>query len=216
MGGWFRDGFQGGRESPAARRGVIQMTAPIPQTAFRGPGDNLLGGVLARLRLADRLPLRLSCRCRAHWDDPALDQLRFEREVDLGSCGDLAAAMIVARTAVTSGLIAASRDPALRLAPQFITILDAEHCLVLAGDVQAGDVKAGLIRWCAPVDSDAEARRVVREACGLRAAARGATDVGDPASAAALLTRARSLEGRLVEPFWRDLAAAAVDHALVA
>jgi hypothetical protein len=187
------------------------MTAAIPQTAFRGPGNNLIGGVLAHLRLADRLPLRISCRCRAHWDDPALDQLCFEREVDLGTCGDLVAAMIVARKAVASGQIDAGRDPALRLAPQFITILDAEHCLVLAGDVQAG-----LIRWCAPVDSDAEARRVVREACGLRAAARGATDVGDPAFAAALHTRARSLEGRLVEPFWRDLAAAAVDHALVA
>ena len=187
------------------------MTAPIPQTAFRGPGNNLIGGVLAHLRLADRLPLRISCRCRAHWDDPALDQLCFEREVDLGTFGDLAAAMIVARTAATSGLIAAGRDPALRLAPQFITILDAEHCLVLAGDVQAG-----LILWCAPVDSDAEARRVVTDACGLRAEARAATDVGDPASVASLLTRARSLEGRLVDPFWRDLAAAAVDHALVA
>ena len=211
MGGWFRDGFQGGRESPAACRGVIQMTAPISQTAFRGPGDNLIGGVLAHLRLADRLPLRISCRCRAHWDDPALDQLRFEREVDLGTCGDLAAAMIIARTAVTSGLIAAGRDPALRLAPQFITILDAENCLVLAGELQAGQ-----IRWCAPVHSDAEARRVVREACRLRAEARAATDVGDPALAAVLLTRARSLESRLVEPFWRDLAAAAVDHTLVA
>ena len=211
MGGGFLDGFQGGRESPAACRGVIQMTAPIPQAAFRGPGNNLIGGVLAHLRLADRLPLRISCRCRAHWDDPALDQLCFEREVDLGTFGDHAAAMIVARTAVTSGLIAAGRDPALRLAPQFITILDAEHCLVLAGDM-----RAGLIRWCAPVDSDAEARRVVTDACGLRAEARAATDVGDPASAAALLTRARSLEGRLVDPFWRDLAAAAADRALVA
>ena len=211
MGGWFRDGFQGGRESPAACRGVIQMTAPIPQTAFRGPGDNLIGGVLAHLRLADRLPLRISCHCRAHWDDPALDQLHFEREVDLGTFGDLAAAMIVARTAVTSGLIAAGNDPALRLAPQFITILDAEQCLVLAGDVQAG-----LIRWCAPVDSDAEARRVVIDACGLRAEARAATDADDPASAAALLTRAQALEGRLVDPFWRDLAAAAVDLALAA
>ena len=114
MGGRFRDGFQGGRESPAARRGVIQMTAPIPQTAFRGPGNNLIGGVLAHLRLADRLPIRISCRSRAHWDDPALDQLCFEREVDLGTFSDLAAAMIVARTAVTSGLIAAGRDPCLR------------------------------------------------------------------------------------------------------
>ena len=186
------------------------MTAPIPQSAFRGPGDNLIGGVLAHLRLAGRLPLRISCRCLAHWDDPALDQLCINREADLGTFGDLAAAMNLAHTAVTSGLIAAGRDPALRLAPQFITILDAEHCLVLAGDVQAG-----LIRWCAPVDTDPEARRVVTDACGLRAAARAATDVGDP-TATALLTRARSLEGRLVDRFWRDLAAAAVDHALVA
>lgn len=187
------------------------MTAPIPQSAFRGPGDNLIGGVLAHLRLADRLPLRVNCRCLAHWDDPVLDQLHFEREVDLGTYGDLSAAMTAARKAVASGQIDAGRDTALRLVPQFVSILDAERCLVLAGDVQAG-----LIRWCAPVDSDAEARRVVTDACGLRAAARAATDVGDPASAAALLTRARSLEGRLVEPFWRDLAAAVVDHAPVA
>ena len=211
MGGWFRDGFQGGRASPAARRGVIPMTAPISQTAFRGPGDNLIGGVLAHLRLADRLPLRVSCCCRAHWDDPALEQLCFERDVDLGSCGDLAAAMTFVRKVVASGPVDAGRDAALRLVPQFVTILDAEHCLVLAGELQAGRV-----RWSAPVDSDAEARRVVNEACGLRAKARAATDADDPASAAALLTRAQALEGRLVDPFWRNLAAAAVDLALAA
>ena len=75
-----------------------------------------------------------------------------------------------AAACVLSGCASLGRDPALRLAPQFITILDAEHCLVLAGDVQAG-----LIRWCAPVDSDSEARCVVTDACGLRAAARAAT-----------------------------------------
>ena len=187
------------------------MTAPISQTAFRGPGDNLIGGVLAHLRLADRLPLRVSCRCRAHWDDPALDQLWINREVDLGSCDDLAAAINPARKAVASGPVDAGRDAALRLAPQFVTILDAEHCLVLAGEVQAGS-----ILWCVPVISDAEARRVVNEACGLRAKARAATDAGDPASAAALLTCVQALEGRLVDPFWRDLAVAAVDHALAA
>jgi len=187
------------------------MTAPISQTAFRGPGDNLIGGVLDQLRLADRLPLRVSCRCRAHWDDPALDQLHFEREVDLGTGGDLAAALTLAHKAVASGHVDARRDAALRLVPQFVTILDAEHCLVLAGEVQAGRV-----RWCTPVDSDAEARRVVNEACGLRAKARAATDAGDPASAAALLTRAQALEGRLVDPFWRDRAAAAVNLALAA
>lgn len=187
------------------------MTAPISQTAFRGPGGNLIGGVLAHLRLADRLPLQVSCRCRAHWDDPALDQLHFEREVDLGTCGDLATAVTVARKAVASGHVDAVRDAALRLVPQFVTILDAEHCLVLAGEVQMGGV-----RWCTPVDSDAEARQVVNEACGLRAKARAAAVADDPASAAALLTRAHALEGRLVNPFWRDLATAAVDLALAA
>jgi hypothetical protein len=187
------------------------MTVPNSQTAFRGPGGNLVGGVLARLRLADRLPLRVSCRCLAHWDDPALDQLCINREVDLGTCGDLAAAMSVARKAVASGHVDAGRDTALRLVPQFVTILDAQHGLALAGEVQAGRV-----RWYDPVDSDAEARRVVNEACRLRAKARAATDADDPASAALLLTRAQVLEGRLVDPFWRDLAAAAVDHALAA
>jgi hypothetical protein len=187
------------------------MTAPISQTAFRGPGDNLIGGVLAHLRLADRLPLRVSSRCLAHWDDPTLDHLCINRDVDLGTCGDLAAAMTVARKAVASGHVDAGRDAALRLVPQFVTILDAEYGLVLAGEVQSGRV-----RWCTPVDSDAEARRVVNEACGLRAKACAAGDAGDPASAAALLTRAQALEGRLVDPFWRDLAAAALDRALAA
>ncbi|MES2336294.1 MAG: hypothetical protein V4551_16685 [Pseudomonadota bacterium] len=187
------------------------MTAPISQAVFSGPGGNLIGGVLAHLRLADRLPLRVSCRCRAHWDDPALEQLCISREVDLGTCGDLAAAMIVARKVVAAGHVDVGRDAALRLVPQFLTILDAQHCLVLAAEVQMGGVQ-----WCTPVDSDVEARRVVNEACGLRAKARAATDADDPASAAALLTRAQALEGRLVDPFWRDLAAAAVDLALAA
>lgn len=187
------------------------MTAPIPQAAFRGPGDNLVGGALARLRLAGRLPLRASCRCLAHWDDPALDQLCINREVDLGTCGDLVAAITLCHKAVASGHVDAGRDEALRMVPQFITILDAQHGLALSGEVQAG-----MVRWCIPVNNDVEARRVVNEACGLRTEARAAIDADDPASAAALLTRAQAMEGRLVDPFWRDLATAAVDLALAA
>ena len=41
------------------------MTAPISQTAFRGPRDIFVSGPLAQLRLATRLPLRVSCQCRA-------------------------------------------------------------------------------------------------------------------------------------------------------
>lgn len=187
------------------------MTAPIPQTAFRGSRNNFVGGALAHLRLATRLPLRVSCQCRAHWDDPTLDQLRFERDIDLGIFGDLAAAMAKAATSVAAGLIAADRDPDLRLVPQFVTVLDADHCLVLAGEVQAG-----MIAWCAPVASDAEARRVVSEACHLRAEARTAVDAGNLTGADALILRARVLEGRLVDPFWRDLARSLARQSLAA
>ena len=187
------------------------MNFPLSRTAFRAQREVLFGEALAHLRLAARLPLRVSCRCLAYWDDLALEHLRFERDVDLGTCRDLASAMAQAATAVASGLIAAGRDAALRQVPQFVTILDAEHCLVLAGEVQHG-----CICWYAPVDSAAEARRVVSEACGLRAKARGAADAGDPAAAGALLNRARALEGRLVHPFWRDLAQSVVEHAQAA
>jgi hypothetical protein len=187
------------------------MTAPISQAAFRGPRDNFVGRALAQLRLATRLPLRVSCQCRAYWDDPTLDQLRFEREVDLGTFGDLEAAMEKAATAVAPSLIAADRDPDLRLVPQFVTVLDADHCLVLAGEV-----KAGLIAWCAPVTSDAEARRVVSEACQLRAEARAAVGAGNLTGAEALIHRARALEGRLVDPFWRDLARSLARQSLAA
>lgn len=187
------------------------MNFPLPQSAFRAPRDILVRDTLAHLRLADRLPLRVRCLCLAHWDDPALDQVQIEREVDLGTFGTLAAAMAQVVSSVTPGQIAADRDPDLQLVPQFVTILDAEGCLVLAGAVQSGGV-----RWCDPVRSDAEARHVVGQACRLRADARAAEDTGDSAVAQALCAQARALEGRLVDPFWRDLAQSAVEQALAA
>jgi hypothetical protein len=187
------------------------MNAPTSQSAFRAPRDILVRAALAHLRIADRLPLRVNCFCLAHWDDPALDQMRIEREAELGTFGSLARAMMEVILATTSGHIAADRDPALRLAPQFVTILDAEGCLVLACAVRSGGV-----RWCDPVRSDAEARQVVGEACRLRAEARTAEVAGNAAGAEALRDQARGQEGRLVDPFWRDLAQSAVDQALAA
>jgi hypothetical protein len=211
LGRGVRDGFQGGRESPAARRGVIPMTFPLSQSAFRAPRDVLVRDTFAHLRLADRLPLRVGCLCLAHWDDPTLDQLQIEREADLGTFGSLAAGMAKVVSAISSGHIPADRDPDLRLAPQYVTILDAEGCLVLAGVVQSGGV-----RWCDPVRSDAEVRHLVVEACRLRAEARTARDLGEVAWAEALRAQARSQEGRLIDPFWRDHAQSAVDQAMAA
>jgi hypothetical protein len=187
------------------------MTFPLPQSAFRTPRDILVRDTLAHLRLADRLPLRVRCLCLAHWEDPALSQLQIEREVELGTFGSLAAAMAQVVSSVTPGRISADRDSDLQLSPLFATILDAEGCLVLAGGVQSGGV-----RWCDPVRSDAEAQRVVGEACRLRAEARTAAHLGDAAGAEALRAQARAQEGRLVDPFWRDLAQSAVVQALAA
>lgn len=187
------------------------MNFPLPQSSFRAPRDILVRDTLAHLRLADRLPLRVRYLCLAHWDDPVLDQVWIEREVELGAFGSLADAMAQVVSSVTPGHISADRDPDLRLVPQFVTILDAEGCLVLAGVVQSGGV-----RWCDPVRSDAEARHLVGEACRLRAEARTAGDLGDTARAEALRAQARSHEGRLVDPFWRDLAQSAVNQALAA
>lgn len=187
------------------------MTFPLPQSAFRAPRDVLVRDTLAHLRLADRLPLRVRCLCLAHWDDPALDQSRIEREVELGTFGSLAGAVAQVVTAVSSGQITAARDPDLRPVPQFVTILDAEGCLVLAGAVQPGGV-----RWCVPVRSHAEARQVVGEACRLRTEARTAEDAGNADGAKVLRSRASVLEGRLVDPFWRDLAQRAANQALAA
>ena len=80
----------------------------------------------------------------------------------------------------------------------------------------AGAVQFGGFGWCDPVRSDAEARQVVGEACRLRAEAHTAEDAGKAEEAEALRARARELEGRLVDPFWRDLAQSAVDQALAA
>lgn len=187
------------------------MNFPLPQSAFRAPRDILVRDTLANLRLADRLPLRVRFLCLAHWDDPDFDQIQFEREAELGPFGTLAGAMAHAVDFASPGHITADRDPALRLAPQFVTILDAEGCLVLGGTVQSGR-----IRWCDPVRSDAEARHLVGEACRLRSEARTAGDLGDAAKAEALRAQARGQEGRLVDPFWRDLARTALDQALAA
>lgn len=187
------------------------MTFPLPQSAFRAPREILVRHTLSHLRLADRLPLRVRCLCLAHWDDPALDMFQIEREVESGTFGSLAGAVAQVVTDVSSGQITTNRDPDLRLVPKFVTILDAEGCLVLAGAVQSGGV-----RWCDPVRSDAEARQVVGEACRLRAEARPAEVAGNAAVAEALRAQARGQEGRLVDSFWRDLAQSAVDQALAA
>jgi hypothetical protein len=189
------------------------MNLPVSPLGFRSGREVLFGQALAHLQLAQRLPLRVICAGVAHYVDPDLDLNRwgFEREIDLGTCAGLAEAMALATLQATCDEIAASRDDALRLAPQFVTVIDAECRLVLAGEV-----RGGLICWCAPVASDAEARVVVLEASRLRAEAAVEADRDDLSAASAFRLRARLLEGRLVDPFWREAARSALDQAQAA
>jgi hypothetical protein len=92
--------------------------------------------------------------------------------------------------------------------PQLLAILDRDERLVLAG--AASD---HAVAWCHPVTSAAEARGVVTEASQLRAQAGRAAAWGEPDLARRLRHRADLLDGRLVDPLWRTLAARALQVA---
>ena len=169
--------------------------------SFRPFGEILAAEVLPRLRLAQMLPLRVSCIGTASYDAD-VDACGFDRSVPLGEGPSPDKAMILAALRVSRGDIRAGADDALRFRPRFAVIQDRELGLVLAGEI-----RAGIILWQQPVASDAEARRIVLEASRLRGMAFAAQDRGDHGSARDLRYRASLLEARLVDRFWRETAA---------
>ena len=187
------------------------MTLPLPASGFLPVGQILIEQTLAHLRLAQRYPLHVSCAGEARYADPDLDRWSYERSVDLGTCASLTEAMDFASRRIDCDDITLGLDEALRFAPHLIAILDAEHGLVLAGEA-----RSGRIAWCSPVASDAEARAVVTEACRLRAEAQRHLDLGAHGKAGRLRRKAALLEGRLVDPFWRDAAQLALLQARAA
>ena len=177
------------------------MSLPVSSAGFRPAGQVLAYQALAHLRLALRLPLTISCTGKARYLDPELGQWAFERSVSLGTCDSLAAATMLVSSRLACGDIACGDDPALGFTPQLIAVFDAEHGLVLAGEVSNRHVT-----WCQPVTSDAEARAVVTLACRKRAEAQQLADLGRHVEASGLRRQATATEGRLVDPFWRDAA----------
>jgi len=169
--------------------------------SFRPAGQILAAEVLPRLRLAQMLPLRVSCIGTASYDAD-VDACGFDRSVQLGESPSPDKAMTLAALRVSRGDIRAGADDALRFRPRLAVIQDRELSLVLAGEI-----RAGIILWQQPVASDAEARRMVLEASRLRGMAFAAQDRGDHGSARDLRYRASLLEARLVDPFWRETAA---------
>lgn len=106
------------------------------------------------------------------------------------------------------GAIALTDQMACVASPQMLAILDRDDRLVLAG--AATD---GVVAWCHPVISAAEARAVVTEASQLRAHAGRAADWQEHGLSQKLWQRADLLEARLVDPLWRAFAARALQVA---
>ena len=123
-----------------------------------------------------------------------------------------AAPLVLARFATLAEAMQGAIDHAERMAttaaPQLLAILDRDERLVLAGAASGHAVA-----WCHPVSSAAEARGVVTEASQLRAQAGRAAAWGEPDLAKRLRHRADLLDGRLVDPLWRALAARALQVA---
>lgn len=106
------------------------------------------------------------------------------------------------------GAIAHADQLGTGAAPRMLAILDREDRLVLAGAASAG-----VVAWCHPVTSAAEARAVVMEASQLRAQASRAIVWQEADLTARLRQRAELLEARLVDPLWRAFAARALQIA---
>lgn len=169
------------------------------QGGFRPIGQILVHDVLPALQSPRRLPLRVSCLGSISPDDA--DAAR-EQRLALGEVSCPKEAMRLAALVVSKrdypGAVAPSN-----FQPRLAVIEDPEHGLVLAGAI-----RAGVILWQLPVASDAEARRIVTEASRLRGQALAADGRGNRKVARTLRDRASLLEARLVDPFWREEAAA--------
>ncbi|MCA3519754.1 MAG: hypothetical protein IOC87_06155 [Rhodobacter sp.] len=174
------------------------MTLPR-QGGSRPIGQILAHDVLPALQDARRLPLRVFCLGSISPDDAdaprghcfALGEVTFPEE----------AMRLAARVVSKGDYPGAVALPGFR--PHLAVIEDRAHDLVLAGAI-----RAGVILWQPPVSSDAEARRIVTEASGLRGEAFAADGRGDRKVASTLRDRASLLEARLVDPVWREEAAA--------
>lgn len=169
-------------------------------TSFRPIGQILALDVHPALHRAGRLPLRVSCIGSVCNDDG--DAVR-EQTFGLGEVSSPEEAMRLAARVVSRGAFHTDRVAPPQVQPNMAVIQDRNHGLVLAGDI-----RAGVVVWQQPVASDAEARRIVTEASRLRGQAFAADGRGDRTAARGLRARSFLLEARLVDPVWREVAAA--------
>ena len=146
--------------------------------------------------LADAGPFSLICVGETLVHDPDLGSWPVQTTFLLGRFRELDEAIgCAARRGRPGGLRV---EYMLGFTPNLLVLQDHQQRLCLAGQIAS----AGLI-WCAPVASEAEARRVVQKACRLRGQAMAAQDRGEYETACDLRRDATALDARLVDPAWR-------------
>lgn len=157
--------------------------------------------------LFDTLPLEVTCLGDVEFPGGGFAHggYAYGQTVTLTRTSCLEEAIAHAENCVEEDAITSVPDGASGFVARLIVIQDDEKRLVLAGKVHARSIS-----WCPPVTSDGEARLVVRMASRIRADAVFEADRHNPAAARQLRFRASVLEGRLVDPFWRATARAAV------
>lgn len=170
-------------------------------SAFRPIGEILARQVLPGQRSALRQPLRISCLGTVSFAGGD-DADAFDRNVILSECASPEEAMTIAALRVSRDDFRVGCDDTLRFEARIAAIHDSTYGLVLAGEI-----RAEVIAWQQPVASDAEARRIVREASRLRGMAFAASERSDSRFARKLRYRASLLEARLVDRAWRETAA---------
>lgn len=163
--------------------------------------------VVAGLARASRLPLEVTCLGDVEFPGGGFAHggYAYEQTVMLTRTTCLDVAIAHAENRVEEDALTDVPDGASGFVARLIVIQDDEKRLVLAGKVHAR-----CISWCPPVATDGEARLAVEKASRIRADAAYEADRNNPAAARQLCFRASVLEGRLVDPFWRATAHAAV------
>lgn len=159
----------------------------------------------APVRRVSRFAIRCEGQAEYPEDDPIYGTFLMESVVDLGAFDTLdhAIAVIEARTA-RDDIESASED-ALSFSPRLFKISDDDGRLVLAGEVRGENVS-----WCIPVVSDEEAEQVSAKIEALHTEASFELGWDNFSTAKRLRFEASVLEGRLVDPLWRNAARAAL------
>lgn len=157
--------------------------------------------LISHLRTAAKYPLRITCFGVATFidDEPDAEAISFDHTLCLAECRSLDSAIAEAEHRVAEGDFRSAGNGSWTYAPRVIAILDAD-----GGLVTGGEVRGNAVRWCDPVASDGEARKIVTKASRLRGQALIESGRSNYAAAQNLRFNASILEARLVDKFWRE------------